>query len=108
MTGNELSVALQRRLSLKVIVSDNGTYASTRIQQEREYPGRVVGTSFANPDFAAIGRAFGFEVTTIRNADDLAHLATVLAAPGPQFVVVKTSLKAVLPKPAVAAVRAAE
>jgi acetolactate synthase-1/2/3 large subunit len=99
MTGNELAVARQRKLPLKVIVSDNGTYASTRIQQEREYPGRVVGTSFTNPDFDLVGRAFGFAVTHIRTAPDLVHLPAVLAEPGPQFIVVKTSLEAVLPAP---------
>ena len=59
MTGSELAVAKERRLPLKVILSENGIYASIRIQQERDYPGRVVGTSFTNPDFELIGRAYG-------------------------------------------------
>jgi thiamine pyrophosphate-dependent acetolactate synthase large subunit-like protein len=63
MTGNELAVAMARKLPLKVIVSENRSYASIWVQQERDYPGRSVGTMFANPDLALIGRAFGFETT---------------------------------------------
>ncbi len=98
MTGNELAVAKQRALPLKIVVSENGMYASIRIQQERQYPGRVVGTSFANPDFELLGRAFGFNVTRIRSLADLVPLPEILARDGPQLVVVATSVKAVLPR----------
>jgi acetolactate synthase-1/2/3 large subunit len=100
MTGNELAVAKERGLPLKVIVSVNGMYASIRIQQERDYPGRAVGTGFANPDFEAIGRAFGFAVTRLKAVQDLDRLPAVLAGPGPRFVVVDTSVQAVFPSAA--------
>lgn len=102
MTGNELSVAMERRLRVKVILSENGMYGSIRIHQEREYPGRVSGTSFSNPDFELIGRAFGFKVTRIRSMADLAGLPEVLARTGPELVIVDTSVKAVLPVAAAA------
>jgi len=98
MTGNELAVALERKLPLKVIVSENRCYASIMMQQERDYPGRSVGTTFANPDLALIGRAFGFATTCIRSRAELDALPALLAAPGPQFVVVETSLDAVRPQ----------
>ena len=98
MTGNELAVALERKLPLKVIVSENRCYASIMMQQERDYPGRSVGTTFANPDLALIGQAFGFATTRIRSRAELAALPALLAAPGPQFVVVETSLDAVRPQ----------
>ena len=97
MTGNELAVAIERRLRLKVIVSVNGSYGSIRIHQERDYPGRSTGTSFANPDFELIGRAFGFSVSRIRTGADLALLPERLRSPEPEFIVVDTSLAAVLP-----------
>jgi acetolactate synthase-1/2/3 large subunit len=97
MTGNELAIAMERKLGLKVIVSENGIYGSIRIHQERDYPGRPVGTGFTNPDFELIGRAFGFGVTRIRAATELRKLPEVLARPGPEFVVVKTSVNAILP-----------
>jgi acetolactate synthase I/II/III large subunit len=98
MTGNELAVAMERKLPLKVILSENRSYASIWIQQEREYPGRTVGTMFANPDFALIGRAFGFEVTRIATREELEKLPGIIAKPGPQFVIVETSLDAVRPE----------
>jgi acetolactate synthase-1/2/3 large subunit len=99
MTGNELAVAMERKLPLKVILSENGIYGSIRIHQERDYPGRTAGTSFANPDFELIGRAFGFGVTRIRTAAELKSLPAILARPGPEFVVVDTSVAAILPGP---------
>ena len=97
MTGNELTVAIERRLKLKVILSVNGSYGSIRIHQERDHPGRSTGTSFANPDFELIGRAFGFSVSHIRTEADLALLPERLRSPDPEFIVVDTSLAAVLP-----------
>ena len=97
MTGNELAVALERQLALKVIVSVNGCYGSIRVNQEREFPGRVSGTRLVNPDFTLIGQAFGFPVRTIRSQADLLPLPGWLREPGPAFIVVETSLEAVLP-----------
>lgn len=98
MTGNELAVASERRLPLKVIVSDNSSYGSIRIHQERDYAGRAVGTTLHNPRLDLIGEAFGFMVTTIGREAEVPRIGEILKAPGPQFVVVKTSLKAVLPR----------
>jgi acetolactate synthase I/II/III large subunit len=97
MTGNELAVAMERKLQLKVILSENRCYASIFTQQERDYPGRTVGTMFTNPDFALIGRAFGFEVTRISARKELKDLPEIIKRPGPQFVIVETSLNAVRP-----------
>ncbi len=97
MTGNELAVALERGLALKVIVSENRSYGSIRINQERAYPGRPIGTGLTNPDFELIGRAFGMPTTRISDEAGLAALPGVLATPGTAFIVVDSSLAAVLP-----------
>jgi acetolactate synthase-1/2/3 large subunit len=99
MTGNELAVALERGLPLKIVISENGIYGSIRLHQERDYPGRVSGTGFANPDLAMIGRAFGFRSTRIETMTDLGALPDLLTRPGPDIAVVRTSTKAVLPQP---------
>lgn len=96
MTGNELAVALERKLSLKVIVSENRSYGSIRINQERAYPGRVIGTSLTNPDFELIGKAFGMPTTRIRDQAGLSALPALLAAPGSSFIIVDSSLSALL------------
>ena len=97
MTGSELAVAMERNLPLKVIVSENGIYGSIRIHQERNYPGRHTGTGFVNPDFELIGRAFGCSVTRISRASQLPQLTEALRTPGPQFIIVNTSVQAILP-----------
>jgi acetolactate synthase-1/2/3 large subunit len=100
MTGSELTVAMERNLPLKVIVSENRVYGSILIHQERDYPGRAVGTRFVNPDLDLIGKAYGFPVTRISSVSQFSDLANALRSPGPQFIVVDTSVKAILPKPA--------
>lgn len=96
MTGGELAVALERDLDLKVILSENGVYASILIHQARDYPGRIIGTAFTNPDFELMGRAYRCEVTRISDEAGLARLPELLRAPGRQFIVVDTSVQAVL------------
>lgn len=59
MNGQELATAVQYGANLIVVVIDNGAYGTIRMHQEREYPGRVSATNLANPDFAALGAAFG-------------------------------------------------
>ncbi len=59
MNGQELATAAQYGADLIVVVVDNGAYGTIRMHQEREYPGRVSATTLANPDFAALGAAFG-------------------------------------------------
>ena len=59
MNGQELATAVQYGLDLLVIVIDNSAYGTIRMHQERDFPGRVSATQLANPDFAALARAFG-------------------------------------------------
>jgi acetolactate synthase-1/2/3 large subunit len=98
MTGGELAVALERELPLKVILSENKSYGSIRVQQEREYPGRTIGTDLTNPDFEMIGRAFGFNVTRFSAVEQLDGLPAILKSREPEFIVVSTSVKDILPK----------
>jgi acetolactate synthase-1/2/3 large subunit len=48
-------------------------YGTIRMHQEREYPGRVVGTELKNPDFAAYARAFGGHGETVERTEDFAR-----------------------------------
>jgi acetolactate synthase-1/2/3 large subunit len=100
MTGNELAVALERRLALKVVLAENGVYGSIRVHQARQFPGRLTGTGFVNPDLGLIAQAFGFALTRIDTEADLAALPRALHAPGPGFILVRSSLAAIMPAPA--------
>jgi acetolactate synthase-1/2/3 large subunit len=59
MNGQELATAVQYGAGVIVIVFNNRMFGTIRMHQEREYPGRVSGTSLENPDFAALARAYG-------------------------------------------------
>ena len=70
MTLNEMSTALQHGAAPIVIVANNGQYGTIRMHQERRYPGRVSGTALANPDFAALARAYGGWGETVEDTAD--------------------------------------
>jgi acetolactate synthase-1/2/3 large subunit len=53
-------------------VINNGMYGTIRMHQEREYPSRVSGTNLTNPDFAALGRAYGLHGETVERTEDFA------------------------------------
>jgi acetolactate synthase-1/2/3 large subunit len=100
MTGNELAVGMARKLPIKVIISENNSYGSIRIHQERDHPGRISGTDLANPDLYQWGASFGASMVRVNEESDLATLSAALRTPGPMVAVVRTSLEAVLPRAA--------
>jgi acetolactate synthase-1/2/3 large subunit len=59
MNGQEIATAAQYDARVIFIVVNNGLYGTIRMHQEREYPARVYATALANPDFAALARAYG-------------------------------------------------
>jgi acetolactate synthase-1/2/3 large subunit len=59
MNGQELATAVQYNAGLIIIVFNNQMFGTIRMHQEREYPGRVSGTTLHNPDFAALAQACG-------------------------------------------------
>ena len=70
MTCNEASTAVQHGAKPIVIVANNGRYGTIRMHQERHYPGRPSGTDLANPDFAALARAYGGHGETVSDQAD--------------------------------------
>jgi acetolactate synthase-1/2/3 large subunit len=87
MNGQELATAAQYGLAIVFVVIDNGMYGTIRMHQEREYPGRVYGTDLANPDFAALARAYGVQGETVRQSDEFSPaLDRALAAKGPTLL----------------------
>ena len=96
MTGGELATAVQEGVPLKLFVSNNRSYATIRLHQERDYPHRVSGTDLANPDFAAWARAFGATGIVVERESDIeAAVDAALAAEGSVVVDVRSSLEAI-------------
>jgi acetolactate synthase-1/2/3 large subunit len=72
MNGQEFATAVQYDLPIIVLIMDNGMYGTIRAHQEREFPGRIIGTALKNPDFAAYARAFGGFGARVERTEDFA------------------------------------
>ncbi|HEY0219141.1 MAG TPA: thiamine pyrophosphate-dependent enzyme, partial [Afipia sp.] len=97
-TGSEIATARAHNAKPIIIVSDNGSYGTIRMHQEKRYPQRSYGTGLMSPDFAAIGRAHGCLGLTITRNDEVdAAILEALAHDGPVLLHVVTSLKHISP-----------
>jgi acetolactate synthase-1/2/3 large subunit len=108
MSMPELATAAQHGAAVVVLVVDNGMYGTIRMHQERQYPGRVSGTDLANPDFAALARAFGAYAERVeRNEDVPAALERALAAGTPAVLHLPVDPEALTPRQTLSEIRAA-
>ena len=98
MTGSELATAVQYNVPVKVFISNNGSYGTIRMHQEKAYKGRVHGTVIKNPDFVRWAESFGAKgllITTLKDAAGVVEEA--LAHDGPVVVDVRTALEHISP-----------
>ena len=98
MGGNELAVAAERKLPLKIILANNNSYGAIRVNLEKAFPGQRTATELVNPDFQLMGRAYGAKTFKIAREEDIAPVLTdAFAHDGLVFVEVATSLSTALP-----------
>ncbi|NIJ19430.1 acetolactate synthase-1/2/3 large subunit [Sphingomonas naasensis] len=106
MNGQELATAVQHGADIVVLIIDNGAYGTIRMHQEREYPARLSGTKLHNPDFAALGRAYGCWAETVeRTADFAPALARALAETGVRLLHLRTDVEFITPGTTISAIR---
>ena len=106
MNGQELATAIQHGANMLVIVVDNGGYGTIRMHQEREYPARLSGTTLHNPDFAALGRAYGAWSETVETTAQFAPaLDRALAEPGVKLLHLKTDIEIITNGTTISAIR---
>jgi acetolactate synthase-1/2/3 large subunit len=55
-----------------VVVVDNGSFGTIRMHQEREFPARISGTELRNPDFVALGLAYGWRAERVERTAEFA------------------------------------
>lgn len=98
MHGQEFATAIQYDRRIIVVILNNGIYGTIRMHQEREYPGRVSGTTIRNPDFAAYARAFGGHGETVTTTEEFAPAFERARASGmPAIIEVKLDPEAITP-----------
>ncbi|MBA3331442.1 MAG: thiamine pyrophosphate-binding protein, partial [Actinobacteria bacterium] len=108
MTGQELATAVQYSLPFVVLLVNNGMYGTIRMHQERQYPGRVVGTELVNPDFAAYAEAFGAHGEVVERTDDFAPaFERALKAGRPALLELRVDPEAITPRQTLTEIREA-
>jgi len=111
MTGQELATATGYGAGhgpgkLVSIVVDNGSYGTIRMHQEREYPGRVSGSDLFNPDFAALGRAYGWHAHRVdATAGFEPAFGAALAADRPTLIHLKLDTDIITSRTTLGAIR---
>lgn len=87
MLGQELATAMQFNAAVIFIIVNNGMLGTIRMHQERTYPARVHATTLANPDFAALARAYGAFGEKVTRTEDFADVFAAAQASGKAAVI---------------------
>lgn len=108
MNGQELATAVQYGLNIVILIANNGMYGTIRMHQERHYPGRTIGTTLTNPDFAAYAAAFGAYGETVERTPEFpAAFERALAAGRPALLDLRVDPDVITPRETLSAIRAA-
>jgi acetolactate synthase I/II/III large subunit len=105
MTGQELATSLAEGVGPIILLFNNAMYGTIRMHQERRFPGRVVGTALANPDFVALARAYGAFSARVTRTEEFApafeeaaagkRAAVIELAMDPEIITTRTTLSAI-------------
>jgi acetolactate synthase I/II/III large subunit len=108
MNGQELATAAQHGAKSIIILLNNGMYGTIRMHQEREFPAHVSGSQLANPDFAALARAYGYAGVRIERTEQF-ELELLAALERPQGTLIEILLdpEAITTRATLSAIRSA-
>jgi acetolactate synthase I/II/III large subunit len=106
MSGHELAAARQEGAAIVVLLVNNGMYGTIRMHQERQFPGRVVGTDLVNPDFVALASAYGAHAELVERSEDFAGaFERALAAGSPALLELRVDPEAISPRATLSEIR---
>jgi acetolactate synthase-1/2/3 large subunit len=107
MSGQELATAVQYEVPVVIVVVNNGMYGTIRMHQEKQYPGRVIGTQLQNPHFAAYARSFGALGEIVEDTAQFGPaMERCLAANKPAVIEVRIDPQAITPNTTLDKIRA--
>ncbi len=72
MNCQELGSAMQYDALPIVLIVNNGSYGTIRMHQESHYPDRTSATDIVNPDYVALGKAYGMHAEVVAQTDEFA------------------------------------
>ncbi len=108
MNCQELGTAMQAGAQPIVLLVNNGIYGTIRAHQERNYPGRVSGTTMENPDFVTLAKAYGYHAERVtKTADFPAAFARARASKTGAVLDLDISPEALTPRQTLSQMRAA-
>jgi acetolactate synthase-1/2/3 large subunit len=108
MNGQELATAVHYGINIIVIVVNNGMYGTIRMHQEREYPGRVSGSSLEGTDFAALARAYGAHGEVVYVTGEFAGaFERAVEANAPALIELRLDPEAITPSATLSGIREA-
>ena len=107
MSGHELAAAVQERAPIVVLLVNNGMYGTIRMHQERQFPGRVIGTDLVNPDFVGLAEAYGAHAELVERTEDFADaFERALRAGRAAVLELRVDPKLITPRATLSAIRA--
>jgi acetolactate synthase-1/2/3 large subunit len=107
MSGHELAAAAQENAPIVVLLVNNSMYGTIRMHQERQFPGRVVGTELMNPNFVALAQAYGAYAELVDRSEDFAEaFERALTAGRSAVLELRVDPEAITPQMTLSAIRA--
>lgn len=98
MSTQELATATALRLKIVFLIVNNGSYGTIRMHQEARFPGRRVATDLVNPDFVALGHAFGMAAARVTQTAQFAGaLECARRHDGSTLIELKTAVEDIAP-----------
>jgi acetolactate synthase I/II/III large subunit len=86
----ELSTAVQFKISVVTLVFNNNAYGNVRRDQRERFDGRVVASDLVNPDFVKLAECFGAGAARVTSPDHFRPaLEKALADGGPYVIAVE-------------------
>jgi acetolactate synthase-1/2/3 large subunit len=86
----ELSTAVQFRISVITLVFNNNAYGNVRRDQRERFDSRVVASNLVNPDFVKLAESFGVAAARVTSPDHFRPaLEKALAHGGPYLISVE-------------------
>ena len=74
MSSQEISTAVHYGAKIIIILINNSSYATIRMHQERDYPGRKIATDLKNPDFVKLCKAMGADAYRVKGVKDFSQI----------------------------------
>ena len=76
MSSQEISTAIHYGAKIIILLINNSSYATIRMHQERDYPGRKIATDLKNPDFVKLSKAMGADAYRVKGVEDFSQIFT--------------------------------